>query len=68
MSDKKGTFSDTDTVMADTASSWSMLPRDKNGVVDSKLRVHGTINIRVADLSIIPLQPVVHPQGRLHSV
>ena len=40
-----------------------MLPRDKNGVVDNKLKVYGTKNIRVADLSIIPLQTAVHPQG-----
>lgn len=42
-----------------------MLPRDKGGVVDPKLKVYGTKNIRVADLSILPLQISGHPQGRL---
>ncbi|KAH9917647.1 GMC oxidoreductase [Epithele typhae] len=40
----------------------SMLPRDKGGVVDPQLRVYGTKNVRVADLSIIPLTPCCHTQ------
>ena len=42
-----------------------MLPRELGGVVDSKLRVYGTKNIRVVDLSVLPLQLSVHPQGAL---
>lgn len=42
-----------------------MLPRDKNGVVDQQLKVYGTRNIRVVDLSVVPLMPSVHPQGSL---
>lgn len=39
-----------------------MLPRELNGVVDSNLRVYGTKNIRVIDLSIAPLQVAAHTQ------
>lgn len=42
-----------------------MLPRDKRGVVDAQLKVYGTENIRVADLSIVPLHFAAHPVGVL---
>ena len=42
-----------------------MLPREKNGVVDADLRVYGTKNIRVADLSIVPLHFASHTQSKL---
>lgn len=42
-----------------------MLPRDKNGVVDASLRVYGTRNIRVVDLSIAPLHVAAHTQCKL---
>ena len=42
-----------------------MLPREKNGVVDANLRVYGTKNIRVADLSIVPLHFASHTQSKL---
>jgi hypothetical protein len=47
----------------DTAGSCSMLPRDKQGVVSPELIVYGTKNLRVVDLSIVPLQFAAHPQG-----
>ena len=40
-----------------------MLPREKNGVVDASLRVYGTKNLRVVDLSVIPLHIAAHTQG-----
>ncbi|PFH50002.1 GMC oxidoreductase [Amanita thiersii Skay4041] len=45
----------------------SMLPRDKNGVVDAQLKVYGTCNIRVADVSIMPLLISAHTQVRIAS-
>ena len=39
-----------------------MLPRDKDGVVDAELKVYGTNNLRVADLSIIPMPLCTHVQ------
>ena len=50
-------------VLLDTAGSASMLPRELNGVVDPKLKVYGTANIRVVDLSIVPLHFAAHSQG-----
>ncbi|KAH9987924.1 GMC oxidoreductase [Russula compacta] len=38
-----------------TSGTCSMLPRDKGGVVDPRLKVYGTHNLRVVDLSILPL-------------
>ncbi|KAF3402984.1 Oxygen-dependent choline dehydrogenase [Talaromyces pinophilus] len=35
----------------------AMLPRDEGGVVDEKLRVYGTSNLRIVDASIFPVIP-----------
>jgi len=51
-----------------TASSCSMLPRDIGGVVDTQLKVYGTSNIRVADLSVIPIHFAAHPVGVVHAI
>ncbi|KLO19184.1 alcohol oxidase [Schizopora paradoxa] len=40
----------------------SMLPREDGGVVDAKLKVYGTSNLRVVDLSILPLEVSCHTQ------
>ena len=39
-----------------------MLPREKHGVVDPDLKVYGTNNLRVVDLSVVPLHFASHPQ------
>ncbi|KIM71495.1 hypothetical protein PILCRDRAFT_753162 [Piloderma croceum F 1598] len=46
-----------------TTGSCSMLPKDKQGVVDSKLKVYGASNLRIADLSIVPIQIASHTQS-----
>ena len=55
---------DTFPLRTDTVGSCSMLPRDKNGVVGPDLVVYGTRNLRVADISVIPLQISVPTQGK----
>ncbi|CCM01756.1 uncharacterized protein FIBRA_03822 [Fibroporia radiculosa] len=51
-----------------TASSCSMLPRESGGVVDPELKVYGTNNIRVVDLSIVPLHFAAHPQATVYAI
>ncbi|KAL0571104.1 hypothetical protein V5O48_010851, partial [Marasmius crinis-equi] len=46
----------------------SMLPLQYGGVVDNKLRVYKTANIRVADLSVIPLHIGAHMQATAYAV
>ncbi|KAI1783604.1 GMC oxidoreductase, partial [Ganoderma leucocontextum] len=46
----------------------SLAPKDKGGVVDTHLKVYGTKNIRVADLSILPLLTVVHTQATTYGI
>lgn len=46
----------------------AMLPRGKGGVVDSRLRVYGTTNVRVVDASIFPVEPLGHVQATVYTV
>lgn len=46
----------------------AMLPREDGGVVDSKLRVYGTSNIRVVDASLFPLVPRGNIQAMVFAV
>ncbi|KAI1313519.1 hypothetical protein F5Y03DRAFT_381113 [Xylaria venustula] len=46
----------------------SMLPREMGGVVDPRLRVYGTANLRVCDASVIPLTPQSNPQATVYGV
>ncbi|EKM52185.1 uncharacterized protein PHACADRAFT_128404 [Phanerochaete carnosa HHB-10118-sp] len=47
----------------DSCGTCSMTPRDKGGVVNHHLKVYGTANLRVVDLSIVPLNFTGHSQG-----
>jgi len=49
-----------------TSSTASMLPREKGGVVDPDLKVYGTQNIRVCDLSVLPLHISTHPLATVY--
>ncbi|KIP10402.1 hypothetical protein PHLGIDRAFT_240841 [Phlebiopsis gigantea 11061_1 CR5-6] len=51
-----------------TCGTCSMLPRDKGGVVDPTLKVYGTTNLRVVDLSIVPLHFAAHPQATVYVI
>ncbi|EED77894.1 hypothetical GMC oxidoreductase [Postia placenta Mad-698-R] len=47
----------------DSAGSLSMMPQDKGGAVDPALRIYGCKNVRVVDLSVVPLTVSAHTQG-----
>ncbi|KAH9915856.1 alcohol oxidase [Fomitopsis serialis] len=51
-----------------TTSSCSMLPKEDGGVVDSRLKVYGTTNIRVVDLSVVPVQIGSHTQAMVYAI
>jgi choline dehydrogenase-like flavoprotein len=50
------------------AGSCAMLPKESGGVVDSKLKVYGTKNLRVVDASIFPLEPSGNIQAVVYAV
>ncbi|EIM88744.1 alcohol oxidase [Stereum hirsutum FP-91666 SS1] len=51
-----------------TVGSCSMLPREDAGVVDTKLKVYGTTNLRVVDISIVPLHIGAHMQATAYAI
>ncbi|KAJ7488067.1 alcohol oxidase [Mycena latifolia] len=51
-----------------TVGSCSMLPLEDGGVVDTKLKVYHTTNIRVIDISIIPLHIGAHTQATAYAL
>ena len=46
----------------------AMLPRDKGGVVDAKLKIYGLGNVRVVDASVFPISFAAHASPSLPSV
>ncbi|KAJ6490230.1 GMC oxidoreductase [Mycena vitilis] len=51
-----------------TVGSCSMLPRDKQGVVDPELQVYGTNNLRIVDISIVPIHIAAHTQATAYMI
>ncbi|KAJ7493931.1 alcohol oxidase [Mycena latifolia] len=51
-----------------TVGSCSMLPLEDGGVVDTQLKVYKTTNIRVVDISIIPLHIGAHTQATAYAL
>lgn len=45
-----------------------MVPRQDGGVVDPELKVYGTSNVRVVDLSVMPIHLSSHPQTIAYAV
>ncbi|KAI1389245.1 aryl-alcohol dehydrogenase [Hypoxylon trugodes] len=56
------------TTMWHPAGTCSMLPRDKGGVLDPKLKVYGTANLRVVDASAVPLLPTANIQSTIYAL
>lgn len=46
----------------------SLMPRELGGVVDEKLRVYGTENVRVVDASVIPLEHNGHLMATVYAI
>jgi choline dehydrogenase-like flavoprotein len=46
----------------------AMLPREKGGVVDERLKVYGTTNLRVCDASVFPLIPAANIMSSVYAV
>ncbi|GAA6028975.1 hypothetical protein JCM8097_001533 [Rhodosporidiobolus ruineniae] len=46
----------------------AMLPREDGGVVDPNLLVYGISNLRVVDLSVVPLHVSTHPQSTAYAI
>ncbi|KAI0118653.1 GMC oxidoreductase [Nemania sp. FL0031] len=46
----------------------SMMPREMGGVVDEKCRVYGCKNLRICDLSIVPIIPRCNTQAAAYGV
>lgn len=49
-------------------STCSMMPKEIGGVVNERLVVHGTRNLRVVDASIMPIIPRGNPQSTVYAV
>ncbi len=45
-----------------------MMPIELGGVVDERLIVHGTSNLRVVDASIMPLEPQGNIQSSVYTI
>lgn len=45
-----------------------MMPKELGGVVDNRLRVYGTRNVRVVDASIIPFQVSGHLSSTVYAI
>ena len=46
----------------------ALLPREMGGVVDNDFRVYGIENVRVVDLSVVPLQVAGHSTSLLYAI
>ena len=46
----------------------AMLPREKGGVVDERLIVYGTKNLRVVDASVMPFIPQSNTMSKVYAV
>ncbi|KAJ4256908.1 hypothetical protein NW762_009004 [Fusarium torreyae] len=59
---------DTATTSYHSCGTAAMLPKDKGGVIDAKLLVHGVSNLRVVDASIFPMITRGNPMATVYAV
>jgi choline dehydrogenase-like flavoprotein len=45
-----------------------MMPKELGGVVDSNLKVHGAVNVRVVDASVMPTQVSGHLSSTIYAI
>ena len=50
------------------SSTCAMMPKSKGGVVDARLRVYGTANVRVVDAAVFPTQLSAHLSASVYGV
>ncbi|KAK7060174.1 hypothetical protein VNI00_000938 [Paramarasmius palmivorus] len=67
-SDWRNWIEDNFTPVAHPISTAAMMKRSLGGVVDARLKVYDTANLRVVDASIMPLQVSAHLQAPLYGV
>ena len=46
----------------------AMMPKELGGVVDSRLKVHGTKNLRIVDASVFPMETLGNIQATVYAV
>ncbi|KAF5354618.1 hypothetical protein D9757_012344 [Collybiopsis confluens] len=46
----------------------AMAPPELQGVVDTKLKVYGTNNLRIMDISVFPMELATHPQATVFAM
>ncbi|KAM0543467.1 hypothetical protein ACHAPJ_012265 [Fusarium lateritium] len=59
---------DTATTAYHSCGTTAMFPKDKGGVIDAELRVHGISNLRIVDASIFPMITRGNPMSTVYAV
>ena len=66
--DWRGWIWDSFKAVAHPVGTCSMMRRELGGVVDGRLRLYGSANVRVVDASVLPAQVSAHPSTSLYAI